>query len=184
MKLTSAAHPRDRAARAEGELARRPPPGGERPPHATYSIEPHPDLYVLVNSAADESPGTGDAATRRAHAGIIKHSLLEQLRSDASVTSAASEAQRWALDARHLDLSVTRLAAVRAGPLIEMEAELRVTISDDSGRMLSILSGGAKVQVPADKFDPRYLPALRKEALDNAMRGMFVKLVAQLRDQP
>src|SRR5204863_5704182 len=112
-----------------------------------------------------------------------RHALLEQLRSDASITSSAGEAQRWALGVRHLDLSVTRLAAGRVGPLVEVEAELRIAIPDDSGRMLSILSGGAKVQVPADKFDARYLPALRKDALDNAMRGMFGKLVAQLRDQ-
>jgi HEAT repeat protein len=178
----SAAHPADRAARAEGEMARRPPPGGER--HASYSVEPHPDLYVLVNSAADESPGAADAATRRLHAGIIKRTLLEQLRSDASITSVASEAQRWSLEARHVDLSVTRLAATRAGPLVEIAAELRIAISDDSGRMLSILSGGAKVQIPADKFDARYLPTLRKDALDNAMRGMVGKLVTQLRDSP
>jgi hypothetical protein len=138
---------------------------------------------VLVNSATDESPGTTDAAARRIHAGVIRRALIEQLRSDASITSAASEAQRWALAARHLDISVTRLAAVRAGQLVEVEAELRIAISDDSGRMLSILSGGAKVQIPADKFDARNLPVLRREALDNAMRGMFGKLVAQLRDQ-
>ena len=182
MKLTTA-HAADRAAR-ESEAARR-SPGSERGerPHETYSVEPHPDLYVLVKSAADESPGGSDPATRRAHAGVIRHALLEQLRSDASITSSAGEAQRWALGVRHLDLSVTRLAAGRVGQLVEVEAELRIAISDDSGRMLSILSGGAKVQVPADKFDARYLPALRKDALDNAMRGMFGKLVAQLRDQ-
>ena len=90
-------------------------------------------------------------------------------------------AQRGSLDVRHLDLSVTRLAATRAGDVIEIGAELRIAISDDHGKMLSILSGGAKVQVPAGKFDAKYLPALRKEALDSAMRGMFAKLVAQLR---
>ena len=32
-------------------------------------------------------------------------------------------------------------------------------------------------------FDPKYLPNLRKEALENAMRGMFDKLLMQLRDK-
>ncbi|HMG56447.1 MAG TPA: HEAT repeat domain-containing protein [Kofleriaceae bacterium] len=179
-------HPADRAADAE-VAARRTSPGGERgerASHAAFSAEPHPDLYVLVNSASDESPGAGDPATRKAHAEIIKRTLLDQLRSDPSITSAAGDAQRWALDARHLDLSVIRLAASRTGDVFEIDAQLRVAISDDSGKMLSLLSGGAKVQVPAAKFDTRYLPALRKEALDNAMRGMFVKLIGQLRDQP
>jgi hypothetical protein len=46
------------------------------------------------------------------------------------------------------------------------------------------LSGGAKVQVPRKTFDARYLPKLRKEALENAMRGMFDKLLLHLRNQP
>jgi hypothetical protein len=184
MKITGAAHPGDRAPRTETEtLARRQAPGGERPSHPAYAAEPHPDLYVLVNSSADDSPGAGDLASRRLHAGIIRQTLLDQLGSDASVTGIASDAERWGLQARHLDVSVTRLAAIRTGALVEIQAELRIAISDDRGKMLSFLSGGAKVQIPADKFDARHLPALRRNALDSAMRGMFGKLLAQLRDE-
>jgi hypothetical protein len=92
------------------------------------------------------------------------------------------EAQRWSLEARHIDLSVTRLDVVRAGAAVEIHAQLRLAISDDSGKMLSFLSGGAKVQVGNQTFDARYLPALRREALENAMRGMFDKLLAHLHE--
>jgi hypothetical protein len=37
------------------------------------------------------------------------------------------------------------------------------------------------VQVPRKTFDARYLPQLRKEALENAVRGLFVNLVDHLR---
>jgi len=171
-------HPADRA--ADGEQARRPVPGGERPAHA-FSVEPHPGLYVLINSSNDESPGSADAPTRKLHAEIIKRVLLDRLRADPTITSVAGDARRWSLDARHLDLSVTRLAATRAGNMIEVCADLRVTISDDSGKILSLVSGGAKVPVPAASFDGRGLPALRRDALEGAMRGMFDKLFAQLR---
>ncbi len=184
MKITSAGrsergHPADRATDG-GEQARRPAPGGERPAHA-FTAEPHAELYVLVKSSNDESPGTSDAATRKQHAEIIKRALLDRLRDDPSITSVAADARRWSLDARHLDLSVTRLAATRVGNVIEVGAELRIAISDDSGKILSLLSGGAKVQVPAASFDARTLPALRRDALDGAMRGMLDKLFAQLR---
>jgi hypothetical protein len=187
MKITSAArsehgHPADRAGDG-GEQARRTAPGGERPAHA-FTAEPHPELYVLVKSSNDESPGTSDAATRKSHAEIIKRALTDRLRADPAITSVAGEARRWSLDARYLDLSVTRLAATRVGNTIEIGAELRVAISDDSGKMLSLLAGGAKVQVPAASFDGRILPALRRDALDGAMRGMFDKLFAQLRGPP
>lgn len=186
MKIT-ASHPGGRDGKPDGDaFARRAAPGAERSPHAAYAALPHPELYVLINSSTDESPGTADPASRRLHADTVKRALLDQLRSEASitataVTAVAGDAQRGSLDTRHLDLSVTRLAAARVGDVIEIGADLRIAISDDHGKMLSILSGGAKVQVPAGKFDAKYLPVLRKEALDNAMRGMFHKLVAQLR---
>lgn len=172
-------HPADRA--ADGEQARRPTPGGDRPAHA-FSVEPHPELYVLVNSSNDESPGSADTATRKLHAEIIRRVVLDRLRADPTITSVIGDARRWSLDARHLDLSVTRLAATRAGSMIEVGAELRIAISDDSGKILSLLSGGAKIQVPAASFDGRGLPALRRDALEGAMRGMFDKLFAQLRE--
>ena len=47
--------------------------------------------------------------------------------------------------------------------------------------MKSFLTNGAKVQIPRRTFDPRYLPQLRREALENAVRGLFGKLIDQLR---
>lgn len=184
----SAGHPggRDgRTTRPDGEVwARRSVPGAEHPGHPALAAEPHPDLHVLINSSTDESPGAADRASRRQNADLVRRALLERLRSDARVTALAGDARRWALGTRHLDLSVIRLAATRSGDTIEVDAQLRIAISDDSGRMLSLLSGGAKVQVPARRFDAGDLPALRKEALDNAIRGMSDKLLAQLRDAP
>jgi HEAT repeat protein len=188
IKITSAGHlSAGRTAGPDGEAqARRAVlPSAARPglAHPAQVAEPHADLYLLVSSSADDSPGAADKATRKTHAQIVKRVLVEQLRTEVSVTSLAADAQRWGLDARHIDLSVTRLEVVKAGGYIEIDAELRLAVSDDNGRMLSFLSGGAKVSVPSPKFDAKYLPSLRKEALENAMRGMFGKLLAHLRAQ-
>jgi hypothetical protein len=143
----------------------------------------HPDLYLLVSSSSDDSPGTADKATRRMHAAIVKRVMVEACKSEGAVTASAPDAQRWGLGARHIDLSVTRLDVTRAGGYVEIGAELRIAISDHSGKMLSFLSGGAKVQVPTANYDPAYLGALRREALEDAVRGLFGKLLAHLRDQ-
>jgi hypothetical protein len=179
LKIARSPHRDDHAGDAEARRTTAASHAGLGHPAAT---EPHPDLFLLVNSSADDSPGTADKAARKAHAEIVKRVLLDQVRAEASITSVARDAGRWGLAARHIDLSVTRLGVARAGAYVEIEAELRLAISDDSGKMLSFLSGGAKVQVPSDKYDPRYLPSLRKEALEGAMRGMFAKLLAHLRD--
>jgi hypothetical protein len=65
--------------------------------------------------------------------------------------------------------------------MMEVQAELRIAISDDKGQMISFLSGGAKVQIPAAKYKPRFLATMRKDALEGAMKGMFDKLLVHLR---
>jgi len=148
---------------------------------APRAIEDHPDVYVVIKTSADDSPGKADKTARKAHADIIRVALADQCKHATNVTSVASVAQHYGLDLRQVDLSVVKLEAVASGSYMEIEAQLRLAISDDKGRMLSFVSGGAKVQVPRKTYNAKYLPALRKEALENAMRGMFDKLLAQLR---
>lgn len=140
------------------------------------------DLYVLINSSADDSPGRADKAARKAHAEIVKAALASELRAAPMVTMAKSDAERLGLDPRNIDLSVTKLEVAQRGAVIEVDAQLRLAISDENGKMLSFLSGGAKVQVPKRTFNAKYLPQMRREALENAMRGMCRKLLAHLRD--
>jgi hypothetical protein len=149
----------------------------------SHAVENHPDLFVTINSSADDSPGKADKVARKMHSEIVKQTLSASFKSQPMVTTLQADAQKWGLDPRHLDLSVTKLDVAQAGQYIEVEAQLRLAISDESGKMLSFVSGGAKVQVPKNTFNAKYLPNLRKEALENAMRGMFDKLLTQLRDK-
>lgn len=149
--------------------------------HSPHAVDDKPDLYVLIKGANDDSPGKADKTTRKANADILKAAIADQLKSAPQVTTTAEVAQRWGLDARHIDLSVVKMDLVQNGGYMEMQTELRLAISDDTGKMLSFLSGGAKVQVPKTKFNPSALPMMRRDALEGAMRGMFDKLLAHLR---
>lgn len=146
-----------------------------------HAVENHPDLYITINTSMDDSPGKADKVARKAHGEILRQTLSDSFKNQPMVTTIAADAQKWGLDPRHLDLSVIKLDVQQAGTMIEVEAQLRLAISDDTGKMLSFLSGGAKIQVPKRTFDMKFLPNLRKEALENAMRGMFDKLLAHLR---
>lgn len=148
-----------------------------------HAVENHPDLFVTINSSADDSPGKADKTARKMHSEILKQTLSASFKATPKVTTIQADAQRWGLDPRHLDLSVVRLDVGQSGQYIEIEAQLRLAISDDKGKMLSFVSGGAKVQIPKRTFNAKYLPNLRKEAIENAMRGMFDKLLMQLRDK-
>ena len=149
--------------------------------HAPRAVAPRPDLYVVIKSASDDSPGKADKRTRKAHADKLREVMLREMRKDTSITNTSSDASRYDLDARHLDLSVVKLEYRVNGGMIEVEAELRLAISDDTGRMLSFVSGGAMVTVAKRTFNQGYLPQLRAEALDNAVQGLFTKLVQQMR---
>lgn len=152
--------------------------GFGRSPHA---VTDHPDLYVTVKGANDDSPGATDKATRKLNADILKASLQTSLAKAPQVTMAPDDAARWGLDVRSVDISVSRLELEQDGNYMVMAAELRLAITDSSGKMISFLSGGAKVQVPKSKYRTAILPSMRKDALEGAMQGMFDKLLVHLR---
>lgn len=145
------------------------------------AVAPRPEIYMVVKSARDDSPGAHDKKARAAHADVLRRTMTTSAAGDGTLTSAAADARKYGLGLRNVDVSCVSLETRQSGGYIEVEAQLRLAISDDRGKMLSFLSGGAKVQVPKAKFDARYLPQLRKEALENAVRGLFVNLVDHLR---
>ena len=166
------------AAEAAPVQARAKSTGFGRSPHA---VEDRPDLYIMIKGANDDSPGKADKPTRKAHADILKAALQESLKTARQVTMAAADAQRWGLDPRTIDVSVVKLEVVQSAGYVEIATELRLAISDEKGKMLSFLSGGAKVQIPLRKYNAKFLPNLRKESLEGALKGMFDKLLVHLR---
>jgi hypothetical protein len=151
--------------------------------HSPHAVADAPDLYVMIKSSNDDSPGKADKPTRKQNAEVVKAVLLESFKTAPQVTMTAADAQRWGLDPRTIDLSVVKMDVATNGGYVEIAAELRLAISDDKGKMLSFLSGGAKVQIPSAKFKGQYLSNYRREALEGAMHGMFDKLLAHLRQQ-
>jgi len=158
------------------KVVRKSRPGFGNQPRA---LEPQAELCVLINSSMDDSPGKADKKMRQAHAEIMRAFLLKEFRANPALTTVATPG----VPARHLDLSVTKLDTVTSGTHVEVEAQLRLAISDEQGKMLSFVSGGAKVSVPRKTFQARYMTNMRREALEGAMRGLYEKLVAQLRDR-
>jgi hypothetical protein len=152
-----------------------------------------PQVVVTIASSHDESPESADQAARDANRETIRQALLAALRSSPQLTSVAQagaldqtaqpvgraeRSARGALD-RRVDLSVVALHAVEGAHGVELSTELKVVISDASGQILSIVSGGAKAEVSRHAFGSR-LPAIRKQLLQDAMQGMFGPLRAHL----
>ncbi|MEZ4403723.1 MAG: HEAT repeat domain-containing protein [Kofleriaceae bacterium] len=145
------------------------------------AVAPRPDLFVVIKSSTDDSPGSHDKSARKVHADAMRAVMASELTTASLVTLAASDARRYGLDPRQLDLSIVRLDLRQAGGYVEVDCQIRLAISTKSGKMLSFVSGGAKVQVPRKGYDARYLGQMRKDAVENAVRGVMAKLIDQLR---
>jgi len=139
-----------------------------------------PDLFVTIRTTADQSPGKSRKRERKARAATMRTLLMAELGNAKRLTTNTSVAHDLELPYFAVDISITRLERVVRGPWVELECELRLAISNERGKMISFLTGGAKVQVPKRSFRKQYEPNMRKEALENAVKSVHSDLVRYL----
>jgi hypothetical protein len=143
-----------------------------------------PSLFVVMKSTTDKSAGRNDPGTRKLRAGRLKSLLLKELGGNQQVTLERNTAEDLGIEPYSLDVTITRLGRGESGPYIEIECELRVAISNRRGKMISFLTGGAKVQVPKRTFRGEYEGQLRMEALENAVKSVHQDLITYLNKRP
>jgi hypothetical protein len=137
-----------------------------------------------MKSAADKSVGRADASTRRQRAGQIKALLLGELGKHRDVTLERTTAEKLGIEPYAIDVSITKLARGEAGPYVEIDCQLRVAVSNRRGKLISLLTGGAKVQVPKRGWNGRYEGQLRLEAMQNAVKSVHQDLITYLTKRP
>jgi HEAT repeat protein len=146
------------------------------------ALSARPELYVVVKSAKDGSSSKKSTKTdKKLHAETAKLTMAAELKATGIVTSQPKEAAKYDLGLLAIDVTITKLETKQSGTQIEVAAELKLAISDAEGKMLSVISGGASVSVKKASYNTSYLPQLRKEAIENAVKGLFDKLLEHLR---
>ena len=135
-----------------------------------------PDLFVSIRSAADKSKGRSSKKARKERESRFQALMHKELKGSKKLTTLTSVAKDLSLPEYAVDLSITRLKRVVNGPWIEVECELRIAISNERGKMISFLTGGAKVQVPKRAFRKQFEPNMRREALENAVKSVHQDL--------
>jgi hypothetical protein len=124
---------------------------------------------VVVESATDASRCTSD---ERAQNTTTLRRTLDRLSTQLSTTNAG------------IDATIVSLSVEPAGALVVVSAQVRLAISDENGRLLTVLTGGAKVEMSAREYRARKLPRMRQDAVVGAVEGMFGKVKASLRQLP
>ena len=76
--------------------------------HSPHAVEDRPDLYVMVKSSSDDSPGKADKVTRKGHAELpASETLLDSFKTAQQVTMADRPTRSAGGDSipRHIDLT-------------------------------------------------------------------------------
>jgi hypothetical protein len=191
---------RRRAAEAIATLrAARAPKGG--PPLAKrargsdhlahYAIAPRerrlvgqPEVFVVLKTALDKSEGRVAPRARALRAVQMRSIIVNELRRDEQVTLLSSVAVQLGIEPYSVDVSILKMDRRERGPFVEIECQLRVAVSNQRGKMLSVMTGGAKVQVPRRTFRAQYEPQFQKEAMENAVKSVHQDLIKYLRNRP
>ena len=148
------------------------------------SLGPRPTLFLALKSATDDSGGKIDKKLRKKRSARMRKLLESEFKATTDVTTNVAKASSFGLERASIDASITRLSRRVRGPYIEIECEIRLAISDDRGKMLSFLTGGAKVQIPKRTFRKKYLPQIQLEAIENAVKSVHQDLISHLRRHP
>jgi hypothetical protein len=124
-----------------------------------------PARGVTIASASDAS-GEADPDVRKHNVETMRRVL------DPAIAAIDAEARRLELDARQLDVSIVRLELTSDDTKVYIASELRLVISDANGRMLSMISSSATVEVPLPRYRASRLPKLHDQALENASSSL------------
>jgi hypothetical protein len=139
-----------------------------------------PTMFLSLQSTTDRSRDTVKDPIRKARANRLRRWMLTELAGTPQVTLNKHKAGEHGLQRFNIDVSIIGFEEVERGPYVEIECKLRVAISNERGKMLSFLTGGAKVQVTKRSYRRKYLYRLQLEALENAVKGIHQDVISHL----
>jgi hypothetical protein len=178
---------RAKQARSAGEVAATPARSDrpvavapkERPLLTEPAISPAvPRVHVTVKSAANKSQRTDKVMSVK-----LREFLTAELSSSPEVTLDEAQASSQRLPSFVIDGAITDMTVSTTARSVELRCEVRLSIANGKGRMLSVVTGAAVVSVPKSAYRPKDDGALWVTALENAVRGANQDLVAYVTKQ-
>jgi hypothetical protein len=123
-------------------------------------------LHVVVKSMGNQAAGAHQL-TARMHDRVVEELAAER---DVSVDP-DPDPEGFVVDG-----VITKLSQKLNGPWVEITCEVKITVSNGRGSLLSIVSGGATVQTARGAFRKAMEPSLQAQALDSAVHGAHQNL--------
>lgn len=106
--------------------------------------------------------------------------MVRDLQASPMITLELDEAVALGLRRFTVDAIIEELDRRVRGPWVYIECELRVTVTDQRGKILSLLTNSSAVRVPRKDFRREYEVLLQRDALEGAAQGINRDLIAFL----
>jgi hypothetical protein len=131
----------------------------------------HGKLHVMVKAMGVKAQAAHHLTGR------MRELVVAQLAAapDVSIDGEGDSSHQFIVDG-----SIVRLSRELNGPWVEVTCEVKITVSNAQGSILSIVSGGATVQTSRGAMSRAAESGLETEALDNAVRGAHQNLYSFL----
>jgi hypothetical protein len=135
-----------------------------------------PKVYVVVKNMGNKTTaGSKELAKNMRDTVVHELERAPELTLDANVGGKLTQLV--------VDGSIHKLDRTTNGPWVEVTCEVKLTVSSAEGRMMSIVTGSATVQMPRGTFKTSMEKSMQVEAVENAVRGAHQNLYTFLTKQ-
>lgn len=135
-----------------------------------------PKVYVVVKTMGNKTAAGGKDLAKS-----MRDTVVHELERSPDLTLDANAGGK--LTQFIVDGQIHKLARASNGPWIEVTCEVKLTVSSAEGRMMSIVTGSATVQMPRGTFKTSMEKNMQVEAVENAVRGAHQNLYTFLTKQ-
>lgn len=142
-------------------------------------------LYYVTVAQAKATPGKDATTPFRAEVrlAIARGELVKALEADPDITSNAKDAKRFRLRPWSLDVGITRFEQHYRHDQIELEAEIKVSVADERGRIISVMSKTVTLPVRRCDYHPMLMKQFVRDLVMGATGAIADELPAHLQQQ-
>jgi hypothetical protein len=123
-----------------------------------------PRIYVVVKQMGNKTAQGGKDLAKRMRETVVGE--LERASDLTLDSNVGSKLKQFVIDG-----SISKVTRGTSGPWVEVTCEVKLTVSTAEGRLLSIVTGSATVQMPRGSFKTSMERNMQVEAVENAVRG-------------
>jgi hypothetical protein len=148
--------------------------------HALPTTSSSPSAYVKLQAVSDRSEEAVSLERRRLRATNIRALMTEDLEKFPSISLVPGEATALDIPVFTVDTTIEKLDQRVRGASVEIICELRISVTDQRGKILFLLTNGSTVRVPRKGFRTEFEGPLQHDALEGAVRGINEDLISRI----